>query len=78
MAIKIIRWINLEKFYDIIINYKDYIKVSEHALDHLSSAQRKIFKESELVNILTKERPQAIGLQENLRYSTFFKKNGDI
>ncbi len=48
--------------------------VSNHALDHLSDGQRKIFKEENLIDTLTKEIPHGIGFQRNGRYATFFKK----
>ena len=69
---KIIKEISLEEFEEIIFN--NPIIIGSHALDHLSTWQRKLFKEDELINILTKEKPCGIGLQINGRYSTFFKR----
>ena len=69
---KIIEAVSINMFKQIISNYK--IKISPHALDHLSDAQRKVFKEKELIDILTKETPNGVGLQKNGRYAAFFRK----
>ena len=71
---KIIEAVNSNRFKQIISDYKTKIKVSPHALDHLSDAQRKLFKEEELIDILTKETPRGVGLQKNGRYAAFFRK----
>ena len=51
------------------------VVISSHAFDHLSEKQRKIFKEQELVDILTKETPRRVYLQENGRYTTYHRKS---
>lgn len=71
---KIIREINKIEFTDILREYKDNITVNLHALDHLSEAQRKVYKESKLINILIREKPRGVGLQRNGRYSAFFRR----
>lgn len=71
---KIIEAVSTNGFKQILSNYKNKIKVSPHALDHLSDAQRKVFKEEELVGILAKETPKGVGLQRNGRYAAFFRK----
>ena len=71
---KIIEEISKGKFKGILKKYKESITVNPHALDHLSDAQRNIYKESELINILTKENPKGIGLQRNGRYAAFFRR----
>lgn len=43
-------------------------------MDHLSRSQRKIFKEEELIMIITREIPYCVGLQKNGRYSPFFRR----
>lgn len=72
---KIIESISCTEFKDTIEKYKTKIHVSTHALEHLSSAQRKIFNEEKLINTLLKEKPIGIGLQRNGRYAVFFKKD---
>ena len=72
---KIIESVSIPMFKQIIFNYKTKIKVSPHAIDHLSDGQRKIFKEEELIIILTKDTPNGVGLQKNGRYAVFFRKN---
>ena len=49
-------------------------RINPHALFRLSEAQRKVFKEEELIQILTKEKPVFVGMQKNGRYATFFRK----
>lgn len=71
---KIIERIPLNRFKHLLSKYKTKIKVSPHALDHLSDAQRKVFKEEELIEILTKENSKGVGLQRNGRYAAFFKR----
>ena len=71
---KIIKEISLGEFKELLVSYTDKMVVGRHTLDHLSNAQRKIFKEEELVNPLMKETPQGVGLQANGRYSAFFRR----
>ena len=72
---KIIEEVPLEKFKDIISKYKSNIAVNPHALDHLSDAQRKIFKEQELIDTLLKESPKGVGVQRNGRYAAFYRRS---
>jgi len=72
---KIIKEISLGEFKEIISKYKDNIILNIHALDHLSDAQRKLFKEESLKNPLLKENPRGIGLQRNGRYAAFYRRN---
>ena len=71
---KIIESVSVHRFKQIISKYKPKIKVSLHAFDHLSDAQRKVFKEGDLINSLTRENPRGIGLQRNGRYAVFFRR----
>ncbi len=71
---KIIESVSIHRFKQIISGYKSKINVSPHALDHLSDAQRKVFKEEDLINILLRETPRGVGLQGNGRYAAFFRK----
>lgn len=51
------------------------IIISTHAFDHLSIGQRKLFKETELINTIQKESPRRIFLQENQRYALYYRKS---
>lgn len=72
---KIIKEVTLEEFKDIISKYKDNIILNPHALDHLSDAQRKLFKEQSLIDALLKENARGVGLQRNGRYAVFYRRN---
>ena len=72
---KIVREVDLEDFKEIIFKYKDNIYVNPHALDHLSDAQRKVFKEQSLIDALLKENSRGVGLQQNGRYAAFYRRN---
>ena len=48
--------------------------IHQHALDHLSNKQRKIFKEQELLEMVEKERPRKAYLQQNGRYAVFYRR----
>ena len=50
------------------------IIISTHAFDHLGTGQRKLFKETELLNTIQKESPRRIFLQENRRYALYYRK----
>jgi len=71
---KIIESVSIQRFKDILPKYESKIKVGPHALDHLSDAQRKLFKEEDLIKILTRENPRGVGLQRNGRYAAFFRR----
>lgn len=75
---KIIESVSIQRFKDILSKYKSKIKVGPHAFDHLSDAQRKLFKEEDLIRILTRENPRGIGLQRNGRYAAFFRRKEDF
>ena len=60
---------------EIVYKYKSNIIVNTHALNHLSDAQRKVFKEEQLIDTLAKENPRGIGLQKNGRYAAFYRRN---
>ncbi len=50
------------------------IKISPHALDHLSDMQRRSFEASQLINPLKRETPRRIYLQMNGNYCLYTKK----
>ena len=72
MSTKIIKEVKFEDFKNTLS--KNNIFVSNHALDHLSQAQRNIFKKEDLIKILTKEKPIKIGLQKNNRIAVFYRR----
>jgi len=51
------------------------IVVSLHALWHLSNRQRKVFNKEELVNMILRETPRKVYLQENGRYAVYYRKS---
>ena len=70
---KPIEEIDTKRFKNALTNKN--ITVPLHALDHLSRGQRKIFKEEELINILSRETPRKIYLQNNGRYAAYYRKS---
>jgi len=71
---KIIEEISVGRFKEIVNKHKNNIRLSYHALTHLSNAQRKVFKEEELINPLLREKPVGVGLQQNGRYAVFYRR----
>ena len=71
-ATRIIKEIDYLLFKEQIEN-KNVI-VNPHALFRLSEAQRKVYKEDELIETLSKEKPIFIGLQQNNRYAAFYSR----
>ena len=55
--------------------YRDRICVSGHALARFSQKQRNVYKDENLVITLIQEHPRLVGLQENGRYTAFFRRN---
>lgn len=72
---KIVKEVNLEDFKEVLSKYKGNIYVNPHAIDHLSDAQRKVFKEQGLIDTVLKENPRGVGLQRNGRYAAFYRRN---
>ena len=70
---KIVEKIDLETFRSLIERCE--CRIGAHALDHLSRAQRNIFKADELLRPLISEKPAGIGLQKNGRYAVFYRRN---
>ena len=50
------------------------VEVSPHAFDHISSVQRKVFKEDELIQTAQRETPRKAYLQVNGRYVGYYRK----
>ncbi len=72
---KIIKFLDIAEFQEILSQYRDNsVCVSPHTLFHLSTYQRNIFKETDLIRILINEKPKFIWLQRNLRIAVFFKR----
>jgi len=59
-------------FEDLLKNKK--VEVSPHALNHISSEQRKVFKEEELILLAERETPRKAFLQANGRYSAYYRR----
>lgn len=72
---KIIESVSKTDWADILQTYKSKIYVSSHAFEHLNKAQRKVFKEKDLIDTITNEKPAGVGLQRNRRYAVFFKRD---
>ena len=72
---KIIEKIEPDRFQELIRKYENAIFVGAHAIDHLSMAQRKVFKEDALIKPLLQELPAGVGLQRNGRHAVFYKRN---
>ena len=72
---KIIEVVSVHQFRSILSKYKSDIYTNLHAFDHLSNAQRKVFKEQELIDTLLRENPRGVGLQRNGRYAVFYRRN---
>ena len=51
------------------------VVVSPHAIWHLSNRQRKVFNVEELIEMVEKETPRKVYLQENERYAAYFRKS---
>lgn len=56
-----------------MLNSKN-IEISPHALNHLETGQRKVFKEEELLYVIRKETPRKVYLQENGRYGVYYRR----
>ncbi len=50
------------------------VEIADHALFHLSNKQRKIFNVEELLQMIQKETPRKVYLQENGRYRAYYRK----
>lgn len=70
----VVEKISREELQEILQKYEGRIKVSVHATDHLSNAQRKIFKDDKLIKPLVEETPAGAGRQNNQRISVFYRR----
>ena len=68
----LVKEVTVEQYQDLLREHP--IFVNSHALFRLSQAQRKLFKEQELIHILKNQQPNLIGIQQNGRYAAFFKQ----
>lgn len=50
------------------------VLVSPHAIWHLSTQQRKVFNEGELISMVQRETPRKVYLQNNERYAAYYRK----
>ncbi|HLC84562.1 MAG TPA: hypothetical protein VJH22_02100 [Candidatus Nanoarchaeia archaeon] len=69
-ATRIIRKLTNEE-YSALVHGRP-MAINPHALFRLASGQRKLFKESDLLDLLSYGRPLLVGVQHNERYSAFF------
>ncbi len=51
------------------------VVVSPHAIWHLSNRQRKVFNIEELIGMVKRENPRKVYLQENERYTAYYRKS---
>lgn len=74
---RIIKEVTYFEFREVIEKYKNNIKINAHAYFRLSEMQRKVYKDYTLIQILTEEKPEFIGRQQNGNYAVFFiRKQG--
>ena len=69
---RIIKEVSYTEFRELIDKHK--IKVSPHAYFRLNEMQRKVYKDDDLIEMLTEEKPAFIGIQNNKNYAAFFSK----
>ena len=55
--------------------YKKEIIISLHAYDYLETEERKVFKPEELIQTVKRESPRKIYLQENGKFSVYYRKS---
>lgn len=71
---RVIESVDISQFQSLVSRHESSIRISPHALNHLSDSQRKVFKEEGLIDALVKEKPRGVGLQRNGRYSAFYRR----
>jgi len=72
---KIKKKVEIKDFINIIKKYNaEQIECTIHTFFRLSQKQRKIFTSEELKNILLKETPFLVGIQNNDNYAVFYKQ----
>jgi len=68
-----VRELSAEEFRG-IVDKKD-IALSSHAFDHMSTTQRKVFKEDDLKELLWRTAPRRVHLQQNGNYAAYYRTN---
>ena len=71
---RITKEIHYFEFCEIIDKYNGRIKISPHAYFRLLESQRKVYKDEALREVLSREKPAFIGIQQNGNYAVFFKR----
>lgn len=71
---RIIKRVDYKEFKELIDKFLHKIVVNSHAYFRLNESQRKVYKDDQLINILTEEQPVLIGIQGNNNYATFFNR----
>ena len=72
---KIVKTIDVLVFASLIESYKHNVQISQHALDHLSYAQRRPETKEELISLILHRKPAGVGIQRNGRYAVFYKES---
>ncbi len=71
---RLVNLVDYQEFRILIDKYRNDITVNPHAYFRIKEAQRKVYKDEYLINILAKEEPQLVGVQHNGRYAAFFSR----
>ncbi len=71
---EIVKRVLREEYEELMKKHEGKIRISSHAADRLSTGQRKVFREIDVIRPLLQERPVYVGLQKNGRYSIFFRR----
>ncbi len=71
-ATRLVKQISLNEYHELLEKY--HIEVNPHAYFRIDEAQRKVYNDEYLKDVLTKETPVFIGIQQNGRHAAFFKR----
>ncbi|MBI1972418.1 hypothetical protein HYS50_00245 [Candidatus Woesearchaeota archaeon] len=71
---RIVKVLDYQAYKELIHHYKNKITVNPHAHFRLNEAQRKVFKDEVLIDMLEQETPALIGIQQNERYAALFRR----
>ncbi len=71
---RIIKRVDYKEFKELINRFLNKIIVNSHAYFRLNEMQRKVYKDEQLINILTEEKPVLVGIQGNNNYAAFFNR----
>lgn len=74
VSTRIIKKVDYFEYKSLIERYKNKIEINPHSYFRLNQAQRKVYKNGHLINMLKEEKPSLIGIQQNERYAAFFRR----